>query len=56
MIKLTTIIYRANKVIALPNPKTGGTKHSMAIAKGLGIPCLDITDKTFEEIVEFLNN
>lgn len=53
------IIARADKVIAKLNYKKqgfGGTGQGWRIAESLNIPRLDLNNKTFDEIVEFLNN
>lgn len=51
------IIIKADKVLAnfSKTSKTNGTGHGFRIAETLGIPRLDISDKSFEEVVKFLD-
>jgi len=53
------IIHRADKVIALLNHKKqggGGTGQGWRIAESLNIPRLDLNNKSFDEVVEFLES
>lgn len=51
------IVHRADKVIALLNhrkPGGGGTGQGWRIAGHLNIPRLDLNDKSFDEVVDFI--
>lgn len=51
------IVSNSHKVIALLNNKKlggGGTGHGWRVAEGLGIPRLDLNNKSFEEVIGFL--
>lgn len=53
------IVHRADKVIALLNHNKqggGGTGQGVRIAESLKIPILDLNNKSFDEIVEFLES
>ncbi len=53
------ILHRADKCIALLNhkkPGGGGTGQGWRIAEHLNIPRLDLNNKSFDEVVEFLES
>lgn len=53
------IVYKADKVIAFLNhkkPGGGGTGQGWRIAESLNIPRLDLNNKSFDEVAEFLES
>jgi len=53
------IVYKADKVIALLNhnkPSGGGTGMGWKLAEYLKIPRLDLNEKSYKQVIEFIEN